>query len=193
MARRPRKNTLPKTKTAEEWRAFFKAIETRYDTQKRNAALLRLMYASGLRVGEAVQLSVKDCDLDLMKVHVRAGKTGERVVPLPDDDALVRSLGEWLEVRAMWSPESDRLFVTKPGRSLSTNAVRESMKVYAERAGIGHVSCHQMRHSCATELLANGASPIGVQRVLGHRSLRTTLTVYSHAADTHAQEAMRHR
>ena len=47
-----------------------------------------------------------------------------------------------------------------------------------------------LRHSAATEMLANGAPPIGVQRVLGHRSLRTTLETYAHACDTHAAEAM---
>ena len=194
MARSPeRKTRLPKTKTPEEWQAFFKSIDTRYDTQKRNLAALRLMYAVGLRVGETVLLSVKDLDVILMKVHIRNGKSGERYVPLPDDPALIKSLNHWLEVRTRWKPDSDLLFVTKPGKPLSTNAIRESMKVYAERAGVGHASCHQLRHSAATELLAHGASPIGVQRILGHKSLQTTLTVYSHAADSHAQEAMAKR
>lgn len=188
-----RKARLPKTKTPEEWQLFFRAISTRYDTQVRNLAALRLMYAVGLRVGETVQLSIKDLDLDLMKVHVRNGKSGERYVPLPDDADLMRSMTAWLEVRSRWNPDGDLLFVTKPGKPLSTNAVRESMKVYAERASIGHASCHQLRHSCATELLAAGASPIGVQRVLGHRSLQTTLSVYAHAADSHAREAMDRR
>lgn len=193
MASKPRKNTLPKTKTPEEWQALFRAIDTRYDTQKRNAALLRLLYGVGLRVGEGVQLLVKDLDLDLMKVHVRAGKSGERIVPLPDDPALIRSIQAWLEVRTRWNPESPLLFVTKPGMALSTNAVRESVKVYAERAGIGRVTPHMARHSAATEMLANGAAPIGVSRCLGHRSLSTTLNTYAHACDQHAAEAMRHR
>jgi len=50
-----------------------------------------------------------------------------------------------------------------------------------------------LRHSAATEMLANGAPPIGVQRVLGHRSLRTTLETYAHACDTHAAEAIARR
>ena len=54
-------------------------------------------------------------------------------------------------------------------------------------------NAHMLRHSAATEMLANGAPPIGVQRVLGHRSLRTTLETYAHACDTHAFEAMAHR
>lgn len=188
-----RKSQLPKTKTPQEWRLLFRAIDTRYDTQKRNDALLRLLYGLGLRVGEGVQLSLKDVDLSLMKVHVRHGKSGERIVPMPDDPELITSLTRWLEVRERWNPESQMLFVTKPGRPLSTNAVRESVRLYGERAGIGHVTPHMARHSAATEMLANGASPIGVQRVLGHRLLTTTLAIYSHAADTHAREAMSKR
>lgn len=189
-----RKARLPKTKTPSEWATFFKVIDTRYPTQRRNDCLLRLMYAVGLRVGEAVQLDVKDVDLDLMmKVHVRNSKSGERYVPLPDDAALMKSMKAWLEVRSRWNPDSDLLFVTKPGKPLSTNAVRESMKVYGERAGIGHVHPHMLRHSAATEMLSHGAAPIGVQRVLGHRSLSTLLSTYSHACDSHAQEAMAKR
>lgn len=194
MARKQsRKARLPKTKSPEEWQLFFKAINRRYDCGKRNYALFRLLYESGLRVGEALKLTVKDLDLVLMKVHVREGKSGERNVPLPDDHLLVKSLNEWLDVRRRWSPDSEMLFVTKPGRPMSTNAARESMRVYGERAGIGLVTPHMARHSAATEMLANGASPIGVQRVLGHRSLSTTLNTYAHAADTHAREAMAKR
>ena len=193
MARKSRKNSLPKTKSPEEWRSFFAAINTRYDSGCRAHALFYLQYQSGLRIGEALQLSVKDVDLDLLKVHVRVGKTGARVVPLPEDPMLARSINRWLEVRARWNPDSDLLFVTRTGMPLSSNSARETMKVVAERAGIGHTSCHQLRHSLATELLSQGASPIGVQRILGHRLLSTTLTVYAHAADTHAREAMNHR
>jgi len=193
MARTRRKNVLPKTKTPEEWNALFRSTDTRYDTQKRNLALLRLLYGVGLRVGEGVHLLVKDLDLDLMKVHVREGKSGERIVPLPDDPELMRSLQTWLDVRSRWNPQSDMLFVTKPGKPLSTNAVRESVLLYGERAGIGRVTPHMARHSAATEMLANGASAIGVSRVLGHRSLSTTLNTYAHAADAHAAEAMRRR
>jgi site-specific recombinase XerD len=187
------KNRLPKTKTPEEWKLFFRVIDRRYDSGRRNHALFYLLYASALRIGEALSLSVQDLDLGLMKVHVREGKTGERWVPLPDDPDLVKSINAWLDVRTRWNPDIDILFVTKPGKQLSTNAARESMKLYGERAGIGHVHCHMLRHSAATEMLSHGASPIGVQRVLGHRSLSTLLSTYSHACDTHAREAMAKR
>lgn len=192
-----RKNVLPKTKTPEEWSRLFKSIDTRYPTQARNHALLFLLYATGLRVGEALALRVKDIDFDLEKVTVVEGKTGQRVVPFPHTepmhDLLITTLTRWLTVRDGWAPPSDDLFVTKSGASLGSNAVRRSLEVYGERSGVGHCSPHQLRHSCATQLLANGASPIGVQRVLGHRNLSTTLNVYAWAADTHAAEAMARR
>jgi site-specific recombinase XerD len=189
MAPRQR-NVLPKTKTAAQWAAFFGCIETRYPTAARNHVLLYLTYVTGLRIGEALALGVRDVDLDLLRVHVVRGKTGERFVPLPDDPNLAESLTRWLRVRDVWSPPSDLLFVTKAGRPLRAAAVRRTVELYSQRSEIGHVTPHMLRHSAATEMLAHGAPPIGVQRVLGHRSLRTTLETYAHACDTHAAEAM---
>ena len=185
-----RKNRLPRTKTPEEWARLFRSIDTRYDTQARNLAVLYLTYVAALRIGETLALHIDDLDLDRLRLHVRDGKTGERNVPLPDDAELRASLSRWFAVRESWAVDSPLLFVTKAGAPLHPNAVRRSMEVYGERSGLGHVTPHMLRHSAATELLANGASPIGVQRVLGHRRLSTTLDVYASASDTHAAEAM---
>jgi site-specific recombinase XerD len=188
-----RKSALPKTRSPKEWKAFFVAIDTRYPTAARNHALLYLTYAAGMRIGETLSLRVTDVDLTLLKVHVREGKTGERVVPLPDDPELSATLARWATVWARWQPTSRLLFVTQTGGGIRPSAVRRSMDLYGRRCGIGHVTPHMLRHSAATEMLANGAPPIGVQRVLGHRSLRTTLETYAHACDTHAAEAMGRR
>ena len=188
------KSTLPKTKTPEEWALLFDSIDKRYPTQARNHALLYLMYVTGLRVGEALALRLKDVDFDLGKVTVVEGKTGQRVVPLPNDvDELKSSLDRWLAFRGSWTPKDDLLFVTRTGEPMRTSAVRRFIALYGERSGIGHCNPHQLRHSAASEMLAAGAPPIGVQRVLGHKSLRTTLETYAHACDTHALEAMNMR
>ncbi|HAL29395.1 MAG TPA: hypothetical protein DCP20_01575 [Coriobacteriia bacterium] len=191
MARRA-KTVLPKTRSPEEWQRFFRCIQTRSPTAARNHAVLYLTYLTGLRIGETLALRVQDIDLDLLKLHVTEGKTGERVVPLPDEPSLEKSLLRWLQIRAEWAHD-DLLFITRSGQPLRANAVRRSMAMYGQRCGIGHVTPHMLRHSAATEMLANGAPPIGVQRVLGHRSLRTTMEVYAHACDTHAAEAMSRR
>lgn len=188
-----KKATLPKTRTREEWARFLAAINTRYPSAARNHALLYLTYVTGMRIGETLALNVADVNLDLLKVHVREGKSGERMVPIPQDPTLETTMRRWLEVRRSWEPTSDLLFVTRTGEAIRPSAVRRSMDLYGERSGIGHVTPHMLRHSAATEMLANGAPPIGVQRVLGHRSLRTTLETYAHACDTHAAEAMGRR
>jgi hypothetical protein len=131
----------------------------------RNHALLYLTYVTGLRIGETLALRVQDVNLDLLKVHVTQGRTGVRIVPLPDDPRLVTSLTRWLQIRETW-PASELLFITRSGAPLDSSAVRSSMALYGARSGIGHVRPHMLRHSAATEMLANGAPPIGVQRVL---------------------------
>lgn len=189
----PRKNVLPKTRTPEEWERFFQSIDIRYPTSVRNYALLYLTYVEALRIGETLSLRTGDVDLELMKVHVPTGKTGERIVPVPDDPLLRKSLEQWIAVRRKWNPSTDYLFVTRTGQQMQPSAVRRSMRLYGRRSGIGHVTPHMLRHSAATQMLANGAAPIGVQRVLGHASLRTTLESYAWACDTHAAEAMSKR
>ncbi len=189
-----KKSVLPKTKTPEEWRLFFDCIDTRYPTQARNHALLMLTYVTGLRIGETLSLRVRDVDLELGKVTVTSGKTGQRIVPLPPErDDLVRSVNRWLAIRSGWEANDESLFITSAGARLQANAVRRSMLMYGERAGIGRCTPHMLRHSAASELLGNGAPAIGVQRVLGHKSLATTLSVYAHAADRYAEDAMSRR
>jgi len=107
--------------------AFFDCISTRYH------ALLYLTYLAGLRIGETLALRERDVDLDLLKVHVTRGKTGERIVPLPVDPKLVQSLARWLQVRKSW-PASDLLFITRSGEPIRPSAVRRSMALAAESA-----------------------------------------------------------
>jgi integrase len=186
------KSVLPKTRTPQEWTAFFGSIATRYPTAARNHALLYLTYLAGLRIGETLALRVNDVDLDLLKVHVTRGKTGERIVPLPDDPRLVKTLARWLQIRETW-PASELLFITRSGEPIGPSAVRRSMALYGTRSGIGHVTPPHAASLGSNRDARNGAPPIGVQRVLGHRSLRTTLETYAHAWDTHAAEAMARR
>ena len=152
MAQR-KKDALPKTKTAEEWAAFFRCIATRYPTAARNHALLYLTYLTGMRIGEALLLEVRDVDLDRFKVRVRQGKTGERVVPLADDSRLHTSLERWIRVREEWSPTSDLLFVTRSGECLSDAAVRRSAVPFKTSRGI------VMRSACAQIVALAAAIP----------------------------------
>jgi site-specific recombinase XerC len=141
------KHVLPKTRTPEEWATFFGCIATCYPTAARNHALLYLTYVTGLRIGETLALRLHDVDLDLLKVHVTRGKTGERIVPLPDDPKLTQPITRWLQVRKSW-PTSDLLFVTRSGETYQT---RRGQALYG---ALRHSQRHRPRD-------ASHAAPFG--------------------------------
>ena len=134
-----------------------------------------LMYSCGLRISEALQLKLTDIDSQRMVVTVRGGKGNkDRHVPLPS-----RTL-ELL--RDYWRDHKPRtwLFIRRDGQPLADHSVRYFLKKACQDCGIAkRVSCHTLRHSYATNLMAQGADVRTIQVLLGHRSLKTT-TIYLH-------------
>jgi site-specific recombinase XerD len=133
------------------------------------------MYCCGLRISEALNLKVTDIDSKRMVVIVRGGKGNkDRHIPLPRRTLeLLREY--WREHRpTTW------LFTTLDGRPMADHSVRYFLKKARKDAGIRkRISCHTLRHSYATNLMAKGADVRVIQVLLGHRSLKTT-TLYLH-------------
>ncbi len=134
-----------------------------------------VMYCCGLRISEALNLKVSDIDSERMVLIVRAGKGNkDRHVPLPRHTLdLLRDY--WREYRPQtW------LFTTLDGRRMADHSVRYFLKKARQDAGIRkRISCHTLRHSYATNLMARGVDVRVIQALLGHRSLKTT-TIYLH-------------
>jgi integrase/recombinase XerD len=134
-----------------------------------------LMYSCGLRISEALHLKLTDIDSQRMVVIVRGGKGNkDRHIPL------ARRTLEIL--RDYWREHRPKtwLFITPDGRPLADHSVRYYLKKARQDAGIRkRVSCHTLRHSYATNLMAKGADVRIIQVLLGHRSLKTT-TLYLH-------------
>jgi integrase/recombinase XerC len=148
----------------------------------RDRALLELLYGTGLRVGEAAALDVRDVDLHRGDVRV-LGKGGkERVVPLPA--AARAALAAWLDHRRAPGFLGTPLFTAlrrgesggRPGlRRLGERDIRRVLAARARLAGLtGRVHPHRLRHSYATHLLDMGADLREIQELLGHASLSTT-------------------
>ena len=144
---------------------------------RRDRALLELLYASGLRVGELVSLDWGDIDLDGRVLRV-LGKGGrERMVPFgrPAESALRRWLESWPEVRGEAGGSREPVFLNHRGGRLSDRSVRRILDRYVERAAIAAgVHPHTLRHTFATHLLEGGADLRAIQELLGHSSLSTT-------------------
>ena len=142
--------------------------------------VLTLLYATGVRISEALALRVGDVDSQRMVIHVREGKAGkDRYLPLPD------SLLEALRVYWLACRPVGFLFPGRdPHRALTGRTVRRMCRQAATQAGITKtVTPHTLRHSFATHHLEAGTDIKTIQMWLGHRSLSTT-SVYLHIAMT---------
>ncbi|HEY7724213.1 MAG TPA: tyrosine recombinase XerC [Anaeromyxobacteraceae bacterium] len=145
----------------------------------RDRALLELLYASGLRVSEAVALDAGDVDLEEGLVRVLGKRRKERIVPVGRfaREALRRWLAEGRPALAArgGAAAGAALFLSARGRRLGVREVARRLERWARQAGLArHVHPHVLRHSFATHLLGNGADLRGIQELLGHASLSTT-------------------
>jgi integrase/recombinase XerC len=145
----------------------------------RDRALLELLYSSGLRLAELVDLNLLDLDLDDRSVRV-TGK-GNKTRVLPVGRRAVEALEAWLERRGdMARPGEPAVFVSQRGTRLAPRTVQQRLKAWARRQGAGvSVHPHMLRHSFATHLLESSRNLRAVQELLGHASISTT-QVYTH-------------
>jgi site-specific recombinase XerD len=143
----------------------------------RDRALLELAYSAGLRAQELVDLDLGSVDPDAEEVRVEGKGAKTRVVPAgePAWRALERYLARGRPALTSGVADERALFLSKPGRRLSTSDVRRRLRLQVRRAALqGGVSPHTLRHSFATHLLEGGADLRAIQELLGHASLSTT-------------------
>ncbi len=169
--------------TPEEVRALLAQCSTTSSYGLRHRALITLLYRTGLRLGEALALQLKDLDLGVGSVTVLHGK-GDRRRTVGIDPGAVRVVEAWLERRrTLGIAAAAPVFCTLAGRPMQPSVVRSMLPRLARRAGISkRVHPHGLRHTHAYELMMEGV-PIGIiQRQLGHMSLATTNTYLAHIA-----------
>ena len=157
------------------------------ETGLRDRAILELMYACGLRVSEAVTLTVKDVDLD-SGIVTTTGK-GSKTRRVPVGSSAVEWLKTYLVVRRRKeNVEIQNLFVTPLGKPLNRQIIYDFVREYAEKCGLKGVSPHTLRHSFATHLIQNRADIRSVQQMLGHSDISTT-QIYTHITDAHLKRS----
>ena len=145
----------------------------------RDRAMLELLYATGIRVSELIELDVDDLNLYAGVLHC-ASKGKERVIPLYP--AAIRALEEYLRnVRPQLinEPDETALFVNMSGDRMSRQGFWKLIKYYQEKAGIQKdITPHTLRHSFAAHLLENGADLRSIQEMMGHADISST-QIYS--------------
>lgn len=170
---------LPNVLSREEVLRLIQAPDGHSRLGRRDRAMLELMYASGLRVSELVNLRPLDLDLQRGVVRVFGKGRKERLVPM--HARAVSVMEEYLShVRPDFAPQDSRVFLNRSGMGLTRQAVWKLIRKYALEARIGRdISPHTMRHTFATHLLEGGADLRTVQMLLGHSDIAAT-ELYTH-------------
>ena len=182
---------LPTTLSIDEVDRLLEA-PTRKQTPKhfRDSALLILLYATGMRVTEAVSLDLSDLDLE-RNLLVCPSKDGEdRVLPFDDEASL--QLKQYLEEgrpHLAKGKDDSALFLNHRGQQLTRQGLWLIIKAYAKEANLGNeVTPHTLRHSFAAHKLRTGTDLQEVQQLLGHANISTT-QIYTHLAEEETPEA----
>lgn len=190
----PRTTTaLPAVLTAEQAGGVLDAASVAADdgdpVAVRDAALLEVLYATGIRVGELCSLDLGDID-DADRVLLVHGKGGkDRTVPYGAPAA--RALDRWRAVRgSLARPRETAAFVGARGARIDAREVRRVVHRAVARVGAPDLAPHGLRHSAATHVLAGGADLRSVQELLGHASLTTTQR-YTHVSVERLRAAFR--
>ncbi len=161
----------------------FPAIDHRDDW--RDAAMVELLYATGLRVSELVNLEVSHLNVDVGFLQATGKRDKQRIVPIGQKARdLVAHYIQAIRPQYLKTRTSHALFLTRLGRAMSRQCFWNILKSRAVRAGITKpISPHMLRHSFATHLLDHGADLRSVQTMLGHASIATT-QIYTHVEHT---------
>jgi integrase/recombinase XerD len=173
--------TLPDVLDLDEVEAMIDSPNTRLKQGLRDKAALELMYATGMRVSELVNLKLTDLHMDMGFVKCLGKGQKERIIPVgaKAKEALQKYI-EKARPKFLKKADGGALFLTRLGKSMSRQSFWMVIKYYVRAARIKkHVTPHTLRHSFATHLLQRGADLRIVQELLGHANISTT-QIYTH-------------
>lgn len=171
---------LPTYLTNEEIAKLFNIRLTK-PVDYRNKAILEVMYATGARISEVINLEVNQIDFEECIIRVVGKGKKERIIPL--DDVAIEALDNYINNYRPFLIKNETcnyVFLNKNGEKISRQMIFKILKNLANKAGITkEISPHTLRHSFASNLLNNGADLRVIQELLGHENLETT-EIYSH-------------
>lgn len=181
---------LPDVLTVKDIENLLNSISLETPEEIRDKAMLEILYASGLRVSELINLKLSSIQIEAKFLKVIGKGSKERIVPVGEQAVLY--LEKYLrDVRPLLnkSATEDSLFLTHFGKSMTRQFFWMQIKKYAKKCGIHKkISPHTLRHCFATHLLENGADLRIVQEMLGHSSISTT-QIYTHVSRERIRKA----
>ena len=180
---------LPQYLNYNEMSEIFDVIDTSTLLGLRNRLIMELLYATGIRVSELVNIKINDVDMSNRSIMVTGKGDKERIVFFNEicQKILKEYLAESSEIR-----KEDYLIINGHGKDITTRGIRLIMdKIIRETSIIKNVHPHILRHTFATHLLNNGCDLLTVQELLGHASISTT-GIYMHVTTEHIKDVYYH-
>ena len=159
-------------------------IEVNNNFDYRNKAILELMYATGLRISEVINLEFKNIDFDECIVRIIGKGSKERIVPI--NDYAIEALNNYINIARpsmLIKGENNYIFINNHGNKMTRQGIFKMIKHECLKKGIDkNISPHTLRHTFATHLLENGADLRIIQELLGHSDISTT-QIYTHVSN----------
>jgi integrase/recombinase XerD len=181
--------SLPQSLTEDEVEALLAAPNVTEPLGHRDRAMLEVLYATGVRVSELINLKLTQLNLNQGVIRIIGKGDRERLIPLGDEaQDWLREFIAGPRVEILLERQTDYLFPTRRGDRMTRQAFWHIIKRYAKKAGVDKkLSPHTVRHAFATHLLNNGADLRVVQLLLGHSDVSTT-QIYTHVARERMKE-----
>ena len=178
---------LPSSMSEDEVDRLLKSPDSSNKTEKRDKAMIEMLYATGMRISELVNLKLTDVDMQRSVAKVFGKGKKERLIPF--GEAALEALSEYVSERE--KSASKEIFLSNRGKKLSRVAFWQRIKIYLLRENLKNsISPHTLRHAFATHLLNRGADLRSVQLLLGHSDLSTT-QIYTHIAKQRLSEVLK--
>ncbi|MGE5532336.1 MAG: site-specific tyrosine recombinase XerD [Bacteroidota bacterium] len=185
----PKPLRLPKVLTIRQCLALLEVPNLETPEGLRDAAMLTLLYATGLRVSELVGLRLHALDPEHGTIRVRGKGNKERIIPVaPVALELLHYYMEAARPQFLKASAEDGIFLSRRGKTITRAAFWHNLKQYCRLADVPEdTSPHTLRHSFATHLLEGGADLRAIQEMLGHTTLAVT-QIYTHVSTGHKRE-----
>ena len=178
---------LPSSMSEEEVDRLLKSPDPSNKTEKRDKAMIEMLYATGMRISELVNLKLTDVDMQRCVAKVFGKGKKERLIPF--GEVALEALSDYISDRD--KSASKEIFLSNRGKKLSRVAFWQRIKIYLIRENLKNsISPHTLRHAFATHLLNRGADLRSVQLLLGHSDLSTT-QIYTHIAKQRLSEVLK--